>query len=167
MFLESIRFDLCLTHICIFHNPLPHTHPMPSVLHSISPSLHLSVCCRRRVQGVLAVSRAFGDRTLKPFVIADPELKVRKLEPGDDFLILASDGTQNARGVRDMPCSAPLCASVSALLFSWGAARCLNIDSLVLSNFPTDCLFRCMLKSYLPPRSCLLPAPSPAQACGT
>jgi serine/threonine protein phosphatase PrpC len=45
------------------------------------------------VQGVLAVSRAFGDRTLKPFVIADPELKVRKLEPGDDFLILASDGT--------------------------------------------------------------------------
>jgi serine/threonine protein phosphatase PrpC len=46
----------------------------------------------RRVQGVLAVSRAFGDRTLKPYVIADPEIKSKKLEQGDDFLIIASDG---------------------------------------------------------------------------
>lgn len=45
-----------------------------------------------RVQGVLAVSRAFGDRRLKAYVSAEPELKTRALQDGDDFLILASDG---------------------------------------------------------------------------
>ncbi|MDR3425809.1 PP2C family protein-serine/threonine phosphatase, partial [Silvimonas sp.] len=45
-----------------------------------------------RVQGVLAVSRAFGDRRLKAFVSAEPEIKTWKIEEGDDFLILASDG---------------------------------------------------------------------------
>ncbi len=42
--------------------------------------------------GILAVSRAFGDRTLKRYVTAEPEILSRRLEPGDDFLILASDG---------------------------------------------------------------------------
>ena len=45
-----------------------------------------------RVQGVLAVSRAFGDRKLKTYVTAEPELRSRTLSEGDDFLILASDG---------------------------------------------------------------------------
>jgi protein phosphatase 1L len=45
-----------------------------------------------RVEGILAVSRAFGDRRLKKFVTADPEIKSRELQEQDDFLILASDG---------------------------------------------------------------------------
>lgn len=45
-----------------------------------------------RVQGVLAVSRAFGDRRLKAYVSAEPEIKQWSLQDGDDFLILASDG---------------------------------------------------------------------------
>jgi protein phosphatase 1L len=45
-----------------------------------------------RVEGVLAVSRAFGDRKLKKYVIAEPEIKIRKLDENDDFIILASDG---------------------------------------------------------------------------
>lgn len=32
-----------------------------------------------RVGGILAVSRAFGDKLLKPYVVADPEIKVWKL----------------------------------------------------------------------------------------
>ncbi|CAM9941463.1 unnamed protein product, partial [Heterosigma akashiwo] len=45
-----------------------------------------------RVNGVLAVSRAFGDRNLRPVVKADPEIRERALEPGDAFLILGTDG---------------------------------------------------------------------------
>jgi len=45
-----------------------------------------------RVEGVLAVSRAFGDRRLKKYVVADPEIKSRAIDENDDFFILATDG---------------------------------------------------------------------------
>lgn len=46
-----------------------------------------------RVQGCLAVSRAFGDKTLHPYVIADPYISTRQLNlDQDSFLYLASDG---------------------------------------------------------------------------
>ncbi len=45
-----------------------------------------------RVQGCLAVSRAFGDKTLAPYVIADPFISVRPIDPTLDlFLYLVSD----------------------------------------------------------------------------
>ncbi|XP_047328385.1 probable protein phosphatase 2C 59 [Impatiens glandulifera] len=45
-----------------------------------------------RVGGVLAVSRAFGDRHLKQYVVADPEIREEKVDSSLEFLILASDG---------------------------------------------------------------------------
>ncbi|KAI5069013.1 hypothetical protein GOP47_0015314 [Adiantum capillus-veneris] len=45
-----------------------------------------------RVGGILAVSRAFGDRSLKQFVVAEPELQEETINDGVKFLILASDG---------------------------------------------------------------------------
>ncbi|KAL0648201.1 hypothetical protein Bca4012_046492 [Brassica carinata] len=45
-----------------------------------------------RVGGVLAVSRAFGDRLLKQYVVADPEIREEKIDDSLEFLILASDG---------------------------------------------------------------------------
>lgn len=45
-----------------------------------------------RVGGVLAVSRAFGDRLLKQYVVADPEIKEEVIDSSLEFLILASDG---------------------------------------------------------------------------
>jgi len=45
-----------------------------------------------RVEGVLAVTRAIGDRRLKKYVSAVPEIKRRKIQEGDQFLILATDG---------------------------------------------------------------------------
>ncbi|XP_035546984.1 uncharacterized protein LOC108981366 isoform X2 [Juglans regia] len=47
-----------------------------------------------RVGGVLAVSRAFGDKLLKPYVVAEPEIQEEEID-GVDFLILASDGLWN------------------------------------------------------------------------
>eukprot|EP00457_Paulinella_chromatophora_P012257 gb/GEZN01012455.1/.p1 GENE.gb/GEZN01012455.1/~~gb/GEZN01012455.1/.p1 ORF type:complete len:298 (+),score=29.77 gb/GEZN01012455.1/:103-996(+) len=45
-----------------------------------------------RVEGVLAVTRAIGDRRLKKYVSAVPEVVSHQLREGDDFLILATDG---------------------------------------------------------------------------
>lgn len=45
-----------------------------------------------RVGGVLAVSRAFGDRPLKRYVIPTPDIREEVLSPADNCLILASDG---------------------------------------------------------------------------
>lgn len=47
---------------------------------------------RDRVQGVLAVSRALGDKALNPYVTPEPEITQTTLEPNDTFLILACDG---------------------------------------------------------------------------
>lgn len=51
-------------------------------------------CCNGvwRIQGSLAVSRGIGDRHLKRWIIAEPEIKVLRLKPESDILILASDG---------------------------------------------------------------------------
>ncbi|WVZ99768.1 hypothetical protein U9M48_045021 [Paspalum notatum var. saurae] len=45
-----------------------------------------------RVGGVLAMSRAFGNRLLKQFVIADPEIQEQEISDESEFLIIASDG---------------------------------------------------------------------------
>lgn len=45
-----------------------------------------------RVDGILSVSRALGDHNLKKYVVAEPEVVDRHLQPQDDFVIVASDG---------------------------------------------------------------------------
>ena len=45
-----------------------------------------------RVQGILSISRSFGDRMLRPYVIAEPDVITRTIEAADDYVILATDG---------------------------------------------------------------------------
>ena len=45
-----------------------------------------------RVNGVLAVSRAFGNRKLRKVIRPDVEMMQRELTRDDDFLVMASDG---------------------------------------------------------------------------
>ncbi|KAL4025240.1 hypothetical protein IC575_013620 [Cucumis melo] len=45
-----------------------------------------------RVEGILAMSRAIGDKYLKSVVISEPEVTFTKRESEDECLILASDG---------------------------------------------------------------------------
>ncbi|KAF6259376.1 phosphatase 2C-like domain-containing protein [Scenedesmus sp. NREL 46B-D3] len=52
-----------------------------------------------RVMGALAMSRAIGDHALRPYgVIADPDVAHYARRPGDEFLLLASDGLWGALG---------------------------------------------------------------------
>ncbi|XP_030940840.1 probable protein phosphatase 2C 11 [Quercus lobata] len=53
-----------------------------------------------RVGGVLAVSRAFGDKLLKPYVVAEPEIREEEID-GVDFIIIASDGLWNVISNKD------------------------------------------------------------------
>lgn len=45
-----------------------------------------------RVNGQLAVSRAFGDKNLKNHLRSDPDVKDASIDRDTDLLILASDG---------------------------------------------------------------------------
>ncbi|KAM2318558.1 hypothetical protein ACFX1S_002140 [Malus domestica] len=45
-----------------------------------------------RVGGVLAMSRAFGNRMLKQYVVAEPEIQDQVVDDDFEFLVLASDG---------------------------------------------------------------------------
>lgn len=45
-----------------------------------------------RVNGQLAVSRAFGDKSLKSHLRSDPDVQNTNIDADNDFLILASDG---------------------------------------------------------------------------
>jgi serine/threonine protein phosphatase PrpC len=54
--------------------------------------LILSVAGAFRVNGILAVSRAIGDRDLKEYVIAEPEVISLQLSDVDEYLVVASDG---------------------------------------------------------------------------
>lgn len=45
-----------------------------------------------RVQGILAISRALGDSSLKPYVIANPRIVEGYLSQENDYAILACDG---------------------------------------------------------------------------
>ncbi|XP_057774243.1 probable protein phosphatase 2C 76 isoform X1 [Salvia miltiorrhiza] len=45
-----------------------------------------------RVGGVLAMSRAFGNRMLKQFVVAEPEIQDQEVDQDLELLVLASDG---------------------------------------------------------------------------
>ncbi|KAK0577270.1 hypothetical protein LWI29_030487 [Acer saccharum] len=53
-----------------------------------------------RVGGVLAISRAFGDKLLKSYVVAEPEIQEEEIG-GVDFLIIASDGLWNVISNKD------------------------------------------------------------------
>ncbi|CAD7699335.1 unnamed protein product [Ostreobium quekettii] len=45
-----------------------------------------------RVMGVLAMSRAIGDRSLRPYVIPDPEVTIVPRTTDDTLIIIATDG---------------------------------------------------------------------------
>lgn len=56
-----------------------------------------------RVNGILAVSRAFGDKGLSEFITAEPHYSKTLLEAKHTYLVLASDGLFDAVGPDEIP----------------------------------------------------------------
>ncbi|XP_006648509.3 probable protein phosphatase 2C member 13, mitochondrial [Oryza brachyantha] len=90
-----------------------------------------------RVGGVLAMSRAFGNRLLKPFVVAEPEIQEEHVNGELECLVLASDGlwdvVENEEAVslaktEDLPESAA--RKLTEIAYSRGSAD--NITCIVV-----------------------------------
>lgn len=64
------------------------------LIYLISSLLHLLAISGdvARVNGQLAVSRAFGDKNLKTHLRSDPDIQYADINPDTELLILASDG---------------------------------------------------------------------------
>ncbi|EKX33147.1 hypothetical protein GUITHDRAFT_156143 [Guillardia theta CCMP2712] len=81
-----------------------------------------------RVNGILATSRGIGDRELKNWVIAEPEIRYKKLEPGDDFLVMATDG------LWDVMTNVQVATIISGEKNAQAAAKKLTAEALKLGS---------------------------------
>jgi protein phosphatase 1L len=100
-----------------------------------------------RVQGSLAVTRGFGDRSLKQWILAEPETKIVKIKPEHEFLILASDGlwdkVSNQEAVdiahplcmRDNPEDLAACKQLAELAASRGSIDDISVMAIRLRPF--------------------------------
>lgn len=66
-----------------------------------------------RVNGVLAVSRAFGNRTLRTVIRPDAEMMQRELTKDDDYLVIASDGMWDVLRNKDV---SEICYALQGIL---------------------------------------------------
>lgn len=90
-----------------------------------------------RVEGVLAVTRAIGDRRLKKYVCSAPEISERKLTEDDEYLILASDGVWDVMSSQDAVDVIKVCGCMCVYvcpLNAKGAWRCASQSSLTVGH---------------------------------
>ena len=66
-----------------------------------------------RVDGLLAMSWAFGDSTLKEHISSDPDVAAEIIDSEAEFIILGSDGLWKVR------CHSLIVLSLRNKLFSW------------------------------------------------
>ncbi len=76
----------------------------------------------------IAVSRAFGDRLLKKYVVAEPDILDTALTGGDTLLIMATDGLWDVVSNQDAISMVRVCAS--PLL----PTPCHTVDYVLLST---------------------------------
>lgn len=81
-----------------------------------------------RVNGQLATSRGFGDRGFAKYITAEPDVRCHKVEAGDDFLVLATDG------LWDVLSNEQAAAIVRSCETATGAARALTAEALRLGS---------------------------------
>lgn len=65
-----------------------------------------------RVDGQLAVARAFGDKALKIHLSSEPDVAVEMIDNDVEFIILASDGIWKVCGVLFSPDAVRSCCHI-------------------------------------------------------
>ncbi|ETV93500.1 hypothetical protein H310_12544 [Aphanomyces invadans] len=90
-----------------------------------------------RVEGILAVSRAIGDRMLKPYVIAEPEIVETTRSDEDQCIVLASDGVWDVLSNSDvarlvLQSETPQLAAKTIMEYSFQRGSQDNICALVV-----------------------------------
>nr|XP_043617661.1 probable protein phosphatase 2C 76 [Erigeron canadensis] len=99
-----------------------------------------------RVGGVLAMSRAFGNRMLKQFVVAEPDIQEQELSEEFELLVLASDGLWDVVSNDDVISIAqaelePEAAANKLIETAFGCGSADNITCIVVKlcpNSPTE-----------------------------
>lgn len=89
-----------------------------------------------RVMGILAMSRALGDLSLRPYVIPDPDVTVVARQQDDEFLILGSDGLWDVLSNSDV---------YSVVLRCFARARDRNLSAMDASRQAATALTRTAL----------------------
>jgi serine/threonine protein phosphatase PrpC len=90
-----------------------------------------------RVNGNLALSRAIGDRSERPAVTSKPDVSTYRIEEGDEFIVLGSDG------LWDVMSSQEVVTFVHTT--QWGAAPAVVSGAFVLVVVCTFYLYDLML----------------------
>jgi protein phosphatase 1L len=73
----------------------------------------VSILGTSRVQGVLGVSRALGDRDLKQFITAEPDVYSGPISDRSEFLILGTDGLWDVVGNQEATALVRACLGLS------------------------------------------------------
>ena len=94
-----------------------------------------------RIQGRLATSRGFGDRELRHFVTACPDIEHRTLKRGDDFVVLATDGIWGALS------NSEVCSLVLKENAALRAARKLTSEALRRGSTDNVCALVVVLRN--------------------
>lgn len=84
--------------------------------HNNKCTLHTILGDVARVNGQLAVSRAFGDKNLKTHLRSDPDVQNADVDSDTDILVLASDGLWK---VINLSLSLSFADIILCLLFIW------------------------------------------------
>mmetsp|Transcript_15834 Transcript_15834/g.38202 ORF Transcript_15834/g.38202 Transcript_15834/m.38202 type:complete len:302 (+) Transcript_15834:317-1222(+) len=102
-----------------------------------------------RVGGCIAMSRALGNAQLKKWLIPEADVKSRKLIPGDDFLVIGSDGmfdickrASNFAKVAKILKAAPDCKAAAHQLAAYAVKQ---------GSYDNVCVVVVDLRSLFPP----------------
>jgi len=119
---------------------------------------------RGRVMGMLAVSRALGDHSLKDFVVSTPEIRSTEIHPDDaGFILLACDGVwdvfSNEEAVKIIQDSYSVLCDVEARTLgvqSLSSEQRANFDVNVSSQLARDLVNKAIQKGSRDNVTCLI-----------